>query len=190
MELNLNNEECVLASVTFDTMPMPDKTSDKLFMLDTYTVGILSSFDSSLRLYNLNVYARTFSLVRAKHFRGLDVPYDACADKFKHIYIVFPDVNKIAKYALNSTSSSSSSSSRSNRTQQMLIRELISVRDADFSPSTIACHDDLIYVGERIKNHIRVYDRLLRLVRIISLKVCVSQYYIFIFSCFVSNFKK
>ena len=161
-------------------------------MLDTYTVGILSSSDSSLRLYNLNVYARTFSLVRAKHFRGADVPYDACADKFKHIYIVFPDANKIAKYALNSTSSSSSSSSssRSNRTQQMLIRELISVRDADFRPSTIACHDDLIYVGERIKNHIRVYDRLLRLVRIISLKVCVALYYIifyFIFS-FVSNF--
>lgn len=178
MEININNEECVLASVTFDTMQIFDKTSDKLFMLDTYTVGILSSSDSSLRLYNLNVYARTFSLVRAKHFRGADVPYDACADKFKHIYIVFPDVNKIAKYALNSTSSSfSSSSSRSNRTQQMLIRELISVRDAEFRPSTIACHDDLIYVGERMKNHIRVYDRLLRLVRIISLKVCVALLY-------------
>lgn len=179
VEINLNNEECVLASVTFDTMPMMGKTSDKLFMLDTYTVGILSSSDSSLRLYNLNVYARTFSLVRAKHFRGADVPFDACADKFKHIYIVFPDTNKIAKYALNSTSSSSSSasssSSRSNRTQQMLIRELISVRDADFSPSTIACHDDLIYVGERIKNHIRVYDRLLRLVRIISLKGVIAS---------------
>lgn len=166
MEINVDNNDCVVASVTFETLNA--RTSDKLFMLDAYTVGLLSSSEFSLRLYNLNIYQRTLTLLRTKHFRGGDVPTDACADKFKHIYVVFPDSNKIAKYALNS---SSSLRSGSNRTQQILVRELISVRDAEFNPSTIACHDDLIYVGERAKKYLRVYDKLLRLVRIIFLQV-------------------
>lgn len=59
----------------------------------------------------------------------------------------------------------------------MVIRELISIRDTDFSPSTIACHDDLVYVGERASKQIRVYDKLLRLVRIVHLHgVIVSNH--------------
>ena len=50
-----------------------------------------------------------------------------------------------------------------------VMKEIMSIKDADFSPSTIACNEDYLYVGERPKNVIRVYDRLLRLIRVISL---------------------
>lgn len=171
-----STNECTLASLTFETLH--DRTSDKLFLLDTYTVGLLSSSEFSLRLYQLNVYQRSLTLLRTKYFRGGDVPTDACGDKFKHIYVVFPDTNKIVKYALNSSSplvnslrlTNRSASSSSSSLNSLVIRELVSIRDPDFSPSTIACHDDLVYVGERANKHLRVYDRLLRLVRIIHLQ--------------------
>lgn len=53
----------------------------------------------------------------------------------------------------------------------------MSIKDTEFNPSTIACSNDLLYVGERPHNIIRVYDKLLRLVRIIHLKnVVVSSH--------------
>lgn len=55
---------------------------------------------------------------------------------------------------------------------------MLSVRDADFMPSAIACHDDLIYVTERPKNQIRIYDKLLRLLRKIYLNgIVVSNHH-------------
>lgn len=181
------DSNCILASVSLDTFL--GKTSDKLFLYDMYTVGLISSSDSTLRFYYFNIYQRTLNLLRTKYFRG-EVPYDACTDKFKNIYVVFPDQNKIGKYILNQTTllkssnrqhSSTSSvyfNKKSNKTQ-FIIRELNSIKDTDFRPSTVACHDDLIYVSERsTKNHIRIYDKALRLVRIITLDgVVVSNHH-------------
>jgi hypothetical protein len=49
------------------------------------------------------------------------------------------------------------------------IKELMSIKDYDITPSAISCHDDLIYVSERASKQIRVYDKLLRFVRILNL---------------------
>lgn len=167
--LTNENENCVVGSLNFENFY--GKTSDRLFLFDFYTIGLISSSDSTLRLYNFNIFHRTLSHVRTKYFRNNEVPHDACADKYKSIFVVFPDQNKIAKLVVNQNSTSK------NNKSQTFIREVFSIKDADFRPSAIACHDDLVYVSERPKNQIRIYDRLLRLVRIIYLNgVIVSNH--------------
>ena len=58
---------------------------------------------------------------------------------------------------------------------RVAIKELVSVKDIDLNPTGIACHDSLIYVSEKLENQIRVYDKSLRLVRIISLSGIVTS---------------
>jgi hypothetical protein len=170
------NKKCILGSFT-----LPDvlgKTSDRLFMHDPITLGLISSADSTLRLFNFNMVTRTLHHLRTKHFHN-EVPVDACSDKFKNIYVVFPDQNKIAKYQVYQAfiNQKSSMHSKTNKTR-IGIKETISVKDADFFPSAIACHDDLIYVSERPKNQIRVYDKQLRVLRLIYLNgVVVSSHH-------------
>ncbi|RNA09637.1 hypothetical protein BpHYR1_035420 [Brachionus plicatilis] len=149
-------------------------TADRLFLVDPFTIGLISKSDSTLKLFNFNLYHKSLNHIRTKYFRS-EVPADACADRNKHIFIVFPDQNKIAKYELNHSFISRYSSRRNK--SQILFREVSSNRDLDFRPSTIACYDDHIYVSENPKNQVRIYDNYLRLVRIIYLNgVIVSNH--------------
>ena len=66
------------------------------------------------------------------------------------------------------------SRSHINRTR-VAIKELISIKDIDFNPTSIACHDSHIYVSQKHENQVRVYDRNLRLSRIISLSGIVTS---------------
>jgi hypothetical protein len=61
-----------------------------------------------------------------------------------------------------------------NRTR-VAIKELVSIKDIDFNPTSIACHDSHIYVSQKHENQVRVYDRNLRLSRIISLSGVVTS---------------
>ncbi|CAF0959497.1 unnamed protein product [Brachionus calyciflorus] len=169
---NLEKKMCIVGSYNFENNY--GLTSDRLFLFDPYTIGLISSSDSSLRLYNFNLYHKSLNQIRIKYFRN-EVPTDACADKNKNIYVVFPDQNKIAKYTVNQ-SFTSRYSSRQNKTQT-IIREVASDRDFEFRPSAISCNDDHIYVSENPKNQIRIYDKFLKLVRIIYLNgVIVSNH--------------
>ena len=58
---------------------------------------------------------------------------------------------------------------------RVAVKELISVKDVDFNPSGVACHDQLVYVSQKLENQIRVYDKNLRLTRIISLTGIVTS---------------
>jgi hypothetical protein len=170
------NKRCILGS--FKLSDVLGKTSDRLFMHDPITLGLISSADSTLRLFNFNMVTRTLHHLRTKHFHN-EVPVDACSDKFKNIYVVFPDQNKIAKYQVYQTyiNQKSSLHSKSNKTR-IGMKEIISIKDSEFFPSAIACHDDLIYVSERPKNQIRVYDKQLRVLRLIYLNgVIVSSHH-------------
>lgn len=170
------NKRCILGS--FSLPDVLGKTSDRLFMHDPVTLGLISSADSTLRLFGFNMATRTLNHLRTKHFHN-EVPVDACSDKFKNIYVVFPDQNKIAKYHVYQAfiNQKSSLHGKTNKTR-IGIKETISIKDADFFPSAIACHDDLIYVSERPKNQIRVYDKQLRVVRFIYLNgVVVSSHH-------------
>ncbi len=119
------------------------------------------------------------SLLRNKAFRN-QVPFDGCADSSRNIYIVFPEQNKISKFSINQSTISFKSltieNSFKNKTN-LIMKEVFSIRDAEFKPTSISCSNDLIYVSERARNQIRVYDSILRLVRIINLNgVIVSTH--------------
>jgi hypothetical protein len=73
------------------------KMSDRLFQFDGKTLGLVSSSDSSLRLFDFNTTHGVLQSVRVKYFKS-ERPFDACADTVNsNIYIVFPDENKIGK---------------------------------------------------------------------------------------------
>ena len=91
------SDECVLAALN---MAEHGKTSDRLFQFDADTVGLISSSDSSFRLFDFSAQHATLTAVRVKYFKN-ERPYDACADQHKNVYIVFPDENKIGKYHIS-----------------------------------------------------------------------------------------
>jgi hypothetical protein len=71
------------------------KTSDRLFQFDAKTLGLISSSDSSLRLFDFNATHGVLQSMRVKYFKS-ERPYDACADSANgNVYVVFPDENKI-----------------------------------------------------------------------------------------------
>lgn len=100
LRTDINDSECIVGSYSFENFY--GRTSDRLFLYDPFTIGLVSSTDGTLRLYSFNIFHRTLSHLRTKYFRN-ENPYDACTDKYKNIYIVFPDQYKIAKYVVNQT---------------------------------------------------------------------------------------
>jgi len=64
---------------------------------------------------------------------------------------------------------------RNTNRARALIKELVSIKDIDFNPTSIACHDSQVYVSQKHENQVRVYDRNLRLSRIISLTGVVAS---------------
>jgi len=71
------------------------KTSDRLFQFDAKTLGLVSSSDASLRLFDFNATHGVLQSMRVKYFKS-ERPYDACADPTNgNVYVVFPDENKI-----------------------------------------------------------------------------------------------
>lgn len=170
--LNVEKKSCTVGSFSFHNKY--GLVADRLFLVDPFTIGLISKSDSTLKLFNFNLYHKSLNHIRTKYFRN-EMPADACADRSKHIFIVFPDQNKIAKYELNHSFISKYSSRRNK--SQIIFREISSNRDFDFRPSTIACYDDHVYVSENPKNQVRIYDNYLRLVRIIYLNgVIVSNH--------------
>ena len=176
-----SEKNCVVSS-----LPLNDYyglTSDRLFLLDSTILGLITTSDKSIRFFHIDSNKKTLTPMRTKFFRTEDRPYDACADSSKNIYIVFPDQNRIAKFAVTITGpltgnagpkSNNSPFNRQNKTN-IIIKEAISIRDIDFAPTAISCNNDNIYVSQRLSKQIRVYDKVLRLVRVINLDDVVTS---------------
>jgi hypothetical protein len=174
-ETNNNNKKCMKSSLILNYLR--GKTADRIFLIDETTFGVISSADSSVSFYNLNDNF-AFNHMRTKVFRN-QVPYDGCADSARNIFIAFPEQNKISKYNLNQSTLNYKINSidlLKNKTN-FILKEVYSIRDADFKPTSISCNNDYVYVSERAKSQIRVYDSILRLIRIINLNgVIVSSH--------------
>jgi hypothetical protein len=129
-----------------------NKTVDRLFLLNDFTVGVVSSVDQAIVLYRAQLTKKiVYEYSQIKFIN--EIPTDACADLNENIYIVFPSQNKIMKYINRENSSN------------------ISIVEAGFEPNSIACYDQDIYVSQRgVNNHtIRVYNSSLDLIRTIRL---------------------
>ena len=158
----VGKKNCVVDSLPLDFIH--GLTADRLFLLDEQTVGLISSTKSLFNIYGLKSPDMQLSLAYTKHFYN-HVPFDACAINSRSLFIVFPDQNKIAKYTIY----------RKHNNTQLAMKEAITIRDADFSPSSISCDQDSIYVTERPTNQIRVYDKILRLMRVINLDGVITS---------------
>lgn len=171
------NRKCLSGSLLLSNLR--GKTADRIFLVDDLTLGVISSADSSVSFFSIQMPEMSVVPLRTKVFRN-QVPFDACADSMRNVFVVFPEQNKISKFSINQTTLNFKTLSIENNFKNktnFILREIYSIRDADFKPSSISCNDDLVYVSERAKNQIRVYDTLLRLVRIINLNgVIVSTH--------------
>ena len=173
-----SSSECLLYTLT-----LPDqggKTSDRLFSFDANTIGLVSSTEASLRFLDITPDSGHLQTVRVKHFRGgAERPFDACTDPASaHIYVVFPDENKLAKYHVHQglVALKSMHHTRALNRTRIALKELVSVKDVDFSPTSVACGTDhFVYVSQKFDNQVRVYDRNLRLTRIIALSGVVTS---------------
>lgn len=174
---NDQNDKCLSGSLLLNNLR--GKTADRLFLVDELTIGVISSSDSSVGFYSINMPDMTITPLRTKIFRN-QVPFDGCADSLRNIFIVFPEQNKISKFNINQTTLNFKQLSIDNNFKNktnFILKEVYSIKDADFKPTSLSCNNDLIYVSERAKNQIRVYDSILRLVRIINLNgVIVSAH--------------
>ena len=65
-------------------------SSGKLFSYDQNIIGLITNGDFSIRFYNFNPALKSLTRIYMKSFNER-VPFDACVDKEKNIYIVFPD---------------------------------------------------------------------------------------------------
>lgn len=110
-------ETCMVGSLNFDNFFA--RTSDRLFLYDQNTIGLISSHESALKLYHFNAAQRTLAHWRTKHFKN-EIPHDACVDKSKAIYIVFPDSNKIAKFIITATSGSQHGASQGGQSRSAM----------------------------------------------------------------------
>ena len=95
----VEEEKCSVGSLTIDNMFT--RTADRLFLYDANTIGLISSQEASLKFLSFNAHQKTLTHLRTKYFRN-EIPHDACVDKSRAIYVVFPDQNKIAKYVFSS----------------------------------------------------------------------------------------
>ena len=130
--------------------------SGKLFSYDQNMIGLITNGDFSIRFYNFNATQKSLTRVYMKPFHER-VPFDACVDTAKNIFIVFPDEQMIGKYVLDF--------SINNGIRSIRLREIAIKVDRDYNPSSITCYEDNIYVSERPSNTIRVYDGNLNILR-------------------------
>ena len=95
-----NNQQCLVSVLNMAEHHgggSGGRMSDRLFQFDAKTLGLISSSDSSLRLFDFNATHGILQSVRVKYFKN-ERPYDACADTVNsNVYAVFPDENKIGK---------------------------------------------------------------------------------------------
>jgi hypothetical protein len=132
----------------------PASITGKLFVYSENIIGLVTNSDLSIRFYSINVQQKQITLLFTKYFRTL-VPYAACVDKNKNIYIVFPDSHTIGKFVLG----------KSGRQ----LEEVLAIKESDYSPTAVSCSNNQVYVSERPTNIIRVYDENLEVLRTIKL---------------------
>jgi hypothetical protein len=142
--------------------------SGKLFSYDQNIVGLITNGDFSVRFYNFNPILKSLTRIYMKSFHER-VPFDACVDKAKNIFIVFPDEQMITKYVLET--------SINNGVKSIRLREIAMKVEREYNPSSITCYDDHIYISERPTNTIRVHDSNLNLVKKIEISgVVISMH--------------
>jgi hypothetical protein len=97
--LNLARET-VVKNLTRKNVPLKsfwNKTVDRLFLLNDFTVGVVSSVEKSIVIYKAQLTKKIVYEYFKIKFKSSN-PADACADSKENIYIVFPFQNKITKY--------------------------------------------------------------------------------------------
>lgn len=159
LQMKYQKHMCISINPYFDEDP--GSLSGKLFLYDNNIVGLITNTDMSVRFYYFNPNHKSIIQIFKKYFRN-EVPYAACTDKLKNVYIVFPDEQKIGKYVFESILSSNLKLNR-------ILKETSFIREKDYYPSTISCHDDYIYVSERPTNVIKVYDKNLNFIKNIEI---------------------
>lgn len=133
------------------TVPLSPYSGTKLFLIDDLTVGLLSSTDMSISFYRINLSDLSMTLLVTNYFYNL-IPFDACADKSKNVFVIFPGDNKLVKYYVK------------NKKTSISFKEVRSIVEPNFSPSAISCTFNLVYASQRANNIVRVYDKRLNLV--------------------------
>ena len=146
--------ETVVKNLTRKNFPLKsfwNKTVDRLFLLNDFTVGVLSSVEKSIVIYKAQLTKKIVYEYFKIKFTSSN-PVDACADLNENIYIVFPSQNKITKYIHKENLK-------------------FSTVEAGFEPNSIACYDQDIYISQRGNKNdtIRVYNSSLDLIRTIRL---------------------
>lgn len=134
---------------TTDLKHLDGLPGTRLFMLDDLTIGLISSPDLSLSFYQINSEL-SVTLLNAEYFRN-KVPFDACADKWRHVYVLFPDQYMIRMFSVNDDYS---------------LSKIKSITELNTASTSIACHNDLIYSNDREHNQVRVYDKDLNLIEV------------------------
>ena len=146
------------------TNPYFDKVltyGGKLFSYDQNIIGLITNSEQSIRLYYFNPYHKSLIQIYKKIFHQ-QVPFDACVDKAKNIYLVFPDEQKIGKYTLESFN-------HNGKFKVIKMNVVLEIKESDYNPSAISCYEDNIYVSERASNIIKVYDNNLNFLRNIEI---------------------
>ncbi len=165
------SQNCVVGSLDFDDYFV--RTSDRLFAYDANILGLVSSQESYIQFFQFNFGQKSLTTLKTKYFKH-EIPHDACADKHKNVFVIFPDSNRIRKYIFNHGSKKTTSN---NSINFLFLKEVGNIRDFEYNPTTISCADDFIYVGERMSNFVRVYDKNLKKIKVIHLNgVVVSNH--------------
>jgi hypothetical protein len=134
-----------------------DGTSRKIFEINSTMIGLISDAYSMLSFFLIENNNNKFGMkpLNRQYFTN-EIPFDACTDNSKSIFIVFSAQNEIAKFILN---------------EQNVLVKMKSLIDTQFVPSAITClkQTDEIYISEHSTNQIRIYDTDLILKKIINL---------------------
>ena len=101
-------------------------TSDRLFLVNPYTIGFINSGFRLLNIYNVNPRTYKLKLLSSNHFHA-SIPFDGCSFDFESIFVIFPDQNKITRYRIE--------------TNSFMLKTSLSVSDINFAPSAISCNN-------------------------------------------------
>lgn len=112
--------------------------ANRIFLVDDLTLGVISSSGLTISIYRIATPELSLELLSTKYFNRYHVPYDACADLSKNIFVLSQE--KLTKYKLNENSA------------------LVKAKTIFIQSSSIACHANQVYVNDRLNNRIRVYS--------------------------------
>ena len=151
LKLRSNKKEC--QEISFDLINEHEIGATKIFSIDHSKIGLISGQFKMISFFSIDTFE--IKPLNRQYFTD-EIPFDACTDNSKSIYIVFSAQNEIGKFILN---------------EQNILVKIKSLIDTQFVPSAITClkQTDEIYISEHSTNQIRIYDTDLILKQIINL---------------------